>query len=164
MVSPCTLSLVWKLFCHSVKIITLGSHLTFFLLWSKIRSWFLQLCLFCISTHSWCEFLSLLLPSFKMQNSEHFGLLYQIAFERSLLPNITYSKLKSCVLLLFRSGNVKDGSLVACAFSPNGSFFVTGSSCGDLTFWDDKMRCLYNEKAHDLGVTCCDISSQPISG
>ncbi|XP_009883768.1 PREDICTED: WD repeat, SAM and U-box domain-containing protein 1 [Charadrius vociferus] len=66
-------------------------------------------------------------------------------------------------LKLYRSGNVKDGSLVACAFSPNGNFFVTGSSCGDLTVWDDKMRCLYNEKAHDLGVTCCDISSQPIS-
>ncbi|NXY87717.1 WSDU1 protein, partial [Alcedo cyanopectus] len=64
---------------------------------------------------------------------------------------------------LCRSGNVKDGSLVACAFSPNGNFFVTGSSCGDLTLWDDKMRCLCNEKAHDLGVTCCDISSQPIS-
>ncbi|KAM9287639.1 WD repeat, SAM and U-box domain-containing protein 1 isoform 2-T3 [Morus bassanus] len=67
-------------------------------------------------------------------------------------------------LKLYRSGNVKDGSLVACAFSPNGNFFVTGSSCGDLTIWDDKMRCLYNEKAHDLGVTCCDISSQPVSG
>ncbi|XP_028941465.1 WD repeat, SAM and U-box domain-containing protein 1 isoform X4 [Antrostomus carolinensis] len=67
-------------------------------------------------------------------------------------------------LKLYRSGNVKDGSLVACAFSPNGNFFVTGSSGGDLTIWDDKMRCLYNEKAHDLGVTCCDISSQPISG
>ncbi|NXP24917.1 WSDU1 protein, partial [Scytalopus superciliaris] len=62
-----------------------------------------------------------------------------------------------------RSGNVKDGSLVACAFSPNGNFFVTGSSSGDLTIWDDKMRCLYNEKAHDLGVTCCDISSHPVS-
>ncbi|XP_065527243.1 WD repeat, SAM and U-box domain-containing protein 1 isoform X3 [Lathamus discolor] len=66
-------------------------------------------------------------------------------------------------LKLYRSGNVKDGSLVACAFSPNGNFFVTGSSCGDLTIWDDKMRCLCNEKAHDLGVTCCDISSQPVS-
>ncbi|NXW87694.1 WSDU1 protein, partial [Alopecoenas beccarii] len=66
-------------------------------------------------------------------------------------------------LQLYRSGNVKDGSLVACAFSPNGNFFVTGSSCGDLTIWDDKMRCLDNEKAHDLGVTCCDISPQPIS-
>ncbi|NXX96077.1 WSDU1 protein, partial [Centropus bengalensis] len=67
-------------------------------------------------------------------------------------------------LKLYRSGSLKDGSLVACAFSPNGNFFVTGSSCGDLTIWDDKMRCLYDEKAHDLGVTCCDISSQPISG
>ncbi|XP_021253302.1 WD repeat, SAM and U-box domain-containing protein 1 isoform X2 [Numida meleagris] len=64
---------------------------------------------------------------------------------------------------LYRSGNVKDGSLVACAFSPGGNFFVTGSSCGDLTVWDDKMRCLCNEKAHDLGVTCCDISSRPVS-
>ncbi|XP_027512035.1 WD repeat, SAM and U-box domain-containing protein 1 isoform X1 [Corapipo altera] len=66
-------------------------------------------------------------------------------------------------LQLYRSGNVKDGSLVACAFSPNGNFFATGSSSGDLTIWDDKMRCLYNEKAHDLGVTCCDISSNPVS-
>ncbi|NXG06811.1 WSDU1 protein, partial [Sakesphorus luctuosus] len=66
-------------------------------------------------------------------------------------------------LSAYRSGNVKDGSLVACAFSPNGNFFVTGSSSGDLTIWDDKVRCLYNEKAHDLGVTCCDISSHPVS-
>ncbi|KAG8510451.1 WD repeat, SAM and U-box domain-containing protein 1, partial [Galemys pyrenaicus] len=65
---------------------------------------------------------------------------------------------------LYRCGSVKDGSLVACAFSPDGNFFVTGSSCGDLTVWDDKMRCLHNEKAHDLGITCCDISSQPVSG
>ncbi|NWI84584.1 WSDU1 protein, partial [Pitta sordida] len=68
---------------------------------------------------------------------------------------------RSCGLC--RSGNVKDGSLVACAFSPNGNFFVTGSSSGDLTIWDDRMRCLYNEKAHDLGVTCCDISAHPVS-
>ncbi|KAM8788541.1 WD repeat, SAM and U-box domain-containing protein 1 [Rhynchonycteris naso] len=65
---------------------------------------------------------------------------------------------------LRRCGSVKDGSLVACAFSPNGSLFVTGSSCGDLTVWDDKMRCLHSEKAHDLGITCCDFSSQPVSG
>ncbi|KAL9848369.1 WD repeat, SAM and U-box domain-containing protein 1 isoform 2-T2 [Geothlypis trichas] len=63
----------------------------------------------------------------------------------------------------YRSGQVKGGSLVACAFSPNGDFFVTGSSSGDLTIWDDTMRCLCNEKAHDLGVTCCDISSHPVS-
>ncbi|XP_063115724.1 WD repeat, SAM and U-box domain-containing protein 1 isoform X3 [Cavia porcellus] len=64
---------------------------------------------------------------------------------------------------LYRCGSVKDGSLVACAFSPNGNLFVTGSSCGDLTLWDDKMRCLHSEKAHDLGITCCDFSSQPVS-
>ncbi|KAM9084296.1 WD repeat, SAM and U-box domain-containing protein 1 isoform 2-T5 [Megaptera novaeangliae] len=65
---------------------------------------------------------------------------------------------------LYRCASVKDGSLVACAFSPNGNLFVTGSSCGDLTLWDDKMRCLHSEKAHDLGITCCDFSSQPVSG
>uniref|UniRef100_A0A8C8ZHT7 WD repeat, SAM and U-box domain-containing protein 1 n=1 Tax=Prolemur simus TaxID=1328070 RepID=A0A8C8ZHT7_PROSS len=65
---------------------------------------------------------------------------------------------------LYRCGSVKDGSLVACAFSPNGNLLVTGSSCGDLTVWDDKMRCLHSEKAHDLGITCCDFSSQPVSG
>ncbi|XP_021572003.1 WD repeat, SAM and U-box domain-containing protein 1 isoform X2 [Carlito syrichta] len=64
---------------------------------------------------------------------------------------------------LYRCGSVKDGSLVACAFSPDGNLFVTGSSCGDLTVWDDKMRCLHSEKAHDLGISCCDFSSQPVS-
>ncbi|XP_069080287.1 WD repeat, SAM and U-box domain-containing protein 1 [Pleurodeles waltl] len=62
-----------------------------------------------------------------------------------------------------RCGTVKDGSLVACAFSPCGKFFVTGSSSGDLTAWDTHMRCLYNEKAHDLGVSSCDFSPQLIS-
>ena len=52
---------------------------------------------------------------------------------------------------------------MACAFSPSGDLFVTGSSCGDLTVWDDKMKCLHSEKAHDLGITCCDFSSQPVS-
>ncbi|XP_053327303.1 WD repeat, SAM and U-box domain-containing protein 1 [Spea bombifrons] len=66
------------------------------------------------------------------------------------------------LLKLHRSSFVKDGSLVACAFSPRGNFFVTGSSCGDITAWDENMKCLHNEKAHDLGVTCCNFSSQPI--
>ncbi|OBS74498.1 hypothetical protein A6R68_14960 [Neotoma lepida] len=65
---------------------------------------------------------------------------------------------------LYRCGGVKDGSLVACAFSPDGSLLVTGSSGGDLTVWDDRMRCLHSEKAHDLGVTCCDFSPRPLSG
>uniref|UniRef100_A0AAA9S228 WD repeat, SAM and U-box domain-containing protein 1 n=2 Tax=Bos TaxID=9903 RepID=A0AAA9S228_BOVIN len=65
---------------------------------------------------------------------------------------------------LHRCASVKDGSLVACAFFPPGNLFVTGSSCGDLTVWDDKMRCLHSEKAHDLGITCCDFSSQPVPG
>ncbi|KAM9305674.1 WD repeat, SAM and U-box domain-containing protein 1 [Gastrophryne carolinensis] len=64
-------------------------------------------------------------------------------------------------LKFHRSGLVKDGSLVACAFSPEGNIFITGSSCGDLTAWDENMRCLYNDKAHDMGVTGCDFSPQP---
>ncbi|XP_069838874.1 WD repeat, SAM and U-box domain-containing protein 1 [Dendropsophus ebraccatus] len=67
------------------------------------------------------------------------------------------------LLKCHRSGLVKDGSLVACAFSPGGNIIITGSSCGDLTAWDENMRCLYNDKAHDLGVTCCDFSSQPVT-
>ncbi|XP_059116489.1 WD repeat, SAM and U-box domain-containing protein 1 isoform X1 [Peromyscus eremicus] len=65
---------------------------------------------------------------------------------------------------LYRCGGVKDGSLVACAFSPDGSLLVTGSSGGDLTAWDNRMRCLHNEKAHDLGITCCDFSPRPLTG
>lgn len=53
---------------------------------------------------------------------------------------------------------------MACAFSPDGGLLVTGSSGGDLTVWDDRMRCLHSEKAHDLGITCCSFSSQPLSG
>ncbi|XP_063789746.1 WD repeat, SAM and U-box domain-containing protein 1 [Pseudophryne corroboree] len=67
------------------------------------------------------------------------------------------------LLNFHRSGMVKDGSIVACAFFPGGNIFITGSSCGDLTAWDEKMRCLYNDKAHDLGVTCCSFSPQPIA-
>ncbi|MEE6489398.1 hypothetical protein FKM82_015549 [Ascaphus truei] len=89
------------------------------------------------------------------------------------LPNSTYLVsgaadgsvvLWNVPLLKFhRAGRVKDGSLVACAVSPGGEVFITGSSSGDLTAWDENMRCLHTEKAHDLGVTCCDISPQPIS-
>ncbi|KAG8432357.1 hypothetical protein GDO86_016847 [Hymenochirus boettgeri] len=60
-----------------------------------------------------------------------------------------------------RSAVVKDGSVVACAFSPRGNILVTGSSSGDLTAWDENLKCLYNGKAHDLGVTCCHFSPQP---
>ncbi|KAM8933526.1 WD repeat, SAM and U-box domain-containing protein 1 [Pelodytes ibericus] len=67
------------------------------------------------------------------------------------------------LLKFHRSSLVKDGSIVACAFCPSGNIFVTGSSCGDLTAWDENLRCLYSEKAHDLGVTCCDFSSQPFA-
>ncbi|XP_053554308.1 WD repeat, SAM and U-box domain-containing protein 1 isoform X1 [Bombina bombina] len=67
------------------------------------------------------------------------------------------------LLKFHRSSTVKDGYPVACAFYPGGNVFVTGSSSGDLTAWDENMRCLYTDKAHDLGVTCCDFSSQPIT-
>ncbi|XP_066432084.1 WD repeat, SAM and U-box domain-containing protein 1 isoform X2 [Eleutherodactylus coqui] len=67
------------------------------------------------------------------------------------------------LLKFHRAGLVKDGSLVACAFSPGGNLFITGSSAGDLTAWDENMRCLYSDKSHDLGVTCCDFSPQPVT-
>lgn len=67
------------------------------------------------------------------------------------------------LMKFYRSGLVKDGSLVACAFAPGGNLFITGSSSGDITAWDENMRCLYNEKAHDLGVTSCDFSSQTVT-
>ncbi|KAG9477230.1 hypothetical protein GDO78_002558 [Eleutherodactylus coqui] len=67
------------------------------------------------------------------------------------------------LLKFHRAGLVKDGSLVACAFSPGGNLFITGSSGGDLTAWDENMRCLYSDKSHDLGVTCCDFSPQPVT-
>lgn len=162
MFNPCKLSLVWKLFYHSVKLLPWAA-VSRFSSCSQRAGLVPAAELILLSFHSWFEFLFSLLASSKVQNLE-FGVLHQIAFERSLLKNFTCSKFKCCVLLLFRSGNVKGGSLVACAFSPSGNLFVTGSSSGDLTIWDDKMRCLYNEKAHDLGVTCCDISSHPVSG
>ncbi|CAH2305585.1 WD repeat, SAM and U-box domain-containing 1 isoform X1 [Pelobates cultripes] len=68
------------------------------------------------------------------------------------------------LLKIHRSSSVKDGSLVACTFSPDSKLLVTGSSCGDLTVWDENLRCLHSEKAHDLGVACCDFAAQPIAG
>uniref|UniRef100_A0A8C5PQX1 WD repeat, SAM and U-box domain-containing protein 1 n=1 Tax=Leptobrachium leishanense TaxID=445787 RepID=A0A8C5PQX1_9ANUR len=67
------------------------------------------------------------------------------------------------LLKMHRSSSVKDGSLVACTFCPRGNIVVTGSSCGDLTAWDENMRCLQEKKAHDLGVACCDFSSQTVT-
>ncbi|XP_040213837.1 WD repeat, SAM and U-box domain-containing protein 1 isoform X2 [Rana temporaria] len=67
------------------------------------------------------------------------------------------------LMKFYRSGLVRDGSLVACAFAPGGNLFITGSSSGDITAWDENMRCLHNEKAHDLGVTSCDFSSQTVT-
>ncbi|XP_044159471.1 WD repeat, SAM and U-box domain-containing protein 1 [Bufo gargarizans] len=67
------------------------------------------------------------------------------------------------LLRFHRSGLVKDGSLVACAFSPGGIFLSRAPQCGDLTAWDENMRCLYSDKAHDLGVTCCDFSARPVT-
>lgn len=60
---------------------------------------------------------------------------------------------------------VEDGSIIACGFSPCGNYFITGSTSGELTVWDCQMKCLLNVKtAHDLGVTCCEFSTQPIKG
>lgn len=55
-----------------------------------------------------------------------------------------------------------DASVVACAFTPDSTFIVSGSSIGDLRVWDAKYghgkALIYNLDCHDLGVTSCDFS------
>ena len=51
---------------------------------------------------------------------------------------------------------------MACAFSPDGTYVVTGSNNGDLRIWDAKYghgKYLIQElDGHDLGVTCAEFS------
>ena len=51
---------------------------------------------------------------------------------------------------------------MACAFSPDGTYIVTGSNNGDLRIWDAKYghgKYLVQElDGHDLGVTCVEFS------
>ena len=51
---------------------------------------------------------------------------------------------------------------MACAFSPDGTYIVTGSNNGDLRIWDAKYghgKYLVQElDGHDLGVTCAEFS------
>lgn len=55
-----------------------------------------------------------------------------------------------------------EASVVALAFSPDGSYLSTGSTLGDIRIWDARFghgRHLALEKeVHDLGVTCCQFS------
>lgn len=55
-----------------------------------------------------------------------------------------------------------DASVVACAFTPDSTFIVSGSSIGDLRVWDAKYghgkALSYTLDCHDLGVTSCDFS------
>ena len=57
-----------------------------------------------------------------------------------------------------------DAMITACAFTPDSSYLVSGSTGGDLKLWDSKFghsKCLLTyPEAHDLGVTFCDFSSQ----
>lgn len=66
-------------------------------------------------------------------------------------------------LFLFRSYNTcHDASVVACAFTPDSTFIISGSSNGDLRVWDAKYGhgkvFTYTLEGHDLGVTSCDFS------
>ena len=66
-------------------------------------------------------------------------------------------------LFLFRSYNTcHDASVVACAFTPDSTFIISGSSNGDLRVWDAKYGhgkvLTYTLEGHDLGVTSCDFS------
>ena len=51
---------------------------------------------------------------------------------------------------------------MACTFSPDGTYIVTGSNNGDLRIWDAKYghgKYLVQElDGHDLGVTCVEFS------
>ena len=66
------------------------------------------------------------------------------------------------IFLLLRSLEGNEASIVACAFSPDGTYIVTGSNNGDLRIWDAKYghgKYLVQElDGHDLGVTCVEFS------
>lgn len=66
--------------------------------------------------------------------------------------------------MTIRSLSDHEAMITACAFTPDSNFLVSGSSAGDLKLWDSKYghsKCLFTlQEAHDLGVLCCDFSSQ----
>ncbi|PWA18926.1 WD repeat, SAM and U-box domain-containing protein 1 isoform X2 [Gambusia affinis] len=66
---------------------------------------------------------------------------------------------------LFRTGGVRDTTMVACSFSPCSQMFMTGSTYGDLRLWDLRLNQLLAKKdAHDLGVSCCSFAPGILSG
>lgn len=64
--------------------------------------------------------------------------------------------------LNFRRFHGHESSVVACAFTPDSNFVVSGSTGGDLKVWDAKYGhgkfVAFVLECHDLGVTCCDFS------
>ncbi|XP_023240326.1 WD repeat, SAM and U-box domain-containing protein 1-like isoform X2 [Centruroides sculpturatus] len=52
--------------------------------------------------------------------------------------------------------------ITSCAFSPDSTYLVSGSSRGELRLWDARYghgKCLFSQiEAHDLGVSCCDFN------
>lgn len=71
---------------------------------------------------------------------------------------ITYS----CHAFDFRMMEGHEASVVALSFTPDGSYIVSGSTLGDLRFWDARFghgrHLALVKEAHDLGVTCCQFS------
>ena len=62
----------------------------------------------------------------------------------------------------FRTLVGHEESVIACAFSSDSNYLVSGSINGDVRVWDAKFghgKCLASElDGHDLGVTCCEFS------
>jgi len=66
--------------------------------------------------------------------------------------------------MIHRTLSDHEAMVTACAFSPDSSYLISGSTAGDLKLWDGKYghsKCLVTlQEAHDLGVLGCDFSSQ----
>ncbi|RWS01006.1 WD repeat: SAM and U-box domain-containing protein 1-like protein, partial [Dinothrombium tinctorium] len=65
---------------------------------------------------------------------------------------------------LIRSLEGHEAMVTTCDFTPDSSYLVSGSTAGDLKFWDSKLghgKCLKTvAEAHDLGVLCTAFSPE----
>lgn len=65
---------------------------------------------------------------------------------------------------MFRVLSGHEAMITALAFTPDCAFLLSCSTAGDILLWDARYghgKCLSSvTDAHDLGVLCCDFSSQ----